>query len=144
MASLSFFFCFFVFRLGASMMEKAMIDINPDEAIEMSKKKKLMRWDAKKGKFVKQTLSEMAEAKKSGLKRMRSESGVTMKLSTKQQVRKETIASIPFPTFSNFFSFSFQFTSFSRENSIQNGKRNAKWKLIPPILKTILTTVICR
>jgi hypothetical protein len=99
MASLSFFFCFFVFRLGASMMEKAMIDINPDEAIEMSKKKKLMRWDAKKGKFVKQTLSEMAEAKKSGLKRMRSESGVTMKLSTKQQVRKETTASISFPTF---------------------------------------------
>lgn len=30
-----------------------MIDVNPEEAIEMNKKKKLMRWDAKKGKFVK-------------------------------------------------------------------------------------------
>ncbi len=30
-----------------------MIDVNPDEAIEMNKKKKLTRWDAKKGKFVK-------------------------------------------------------------------------------------------
>ena len=35
------------------MLEKAMIDVNPDEAIEMSKKKKLLRWDAKKGKFIK-------------------------------------------------------------------------------------------
>ena len=29
------------------------MDITPDDAVEMNKKKRMMRWDAKKRKFVK-------------------------------------------------------------------------------------------
>lgn len=46
-----------------------------DPAQDSLKKKRIMRWDPKKRKFVKQTLSEMAESQKKGLKRMRSEAG---------------------------------------------------------------------
>ena len=30
-----------------------MLDVTPDEALEMNKKRRLMRWDARKRKFVK-------------------------------------------------------------------------------------------
>lgn len=53
---------------------------------DAARKKKISRWDPKKKKFVKQTLNEMAVARKSGLKRMRSESGVSVTLSNKAQV----------------------------------------------------------
>jgi hypothetical protein len=35
------------------MMESAIMDVAPDEAMEMNKKKRMLRWDAKKRKFVK-------------------------------------------------------------------------------------------
>jgi ATP-dependent RNA helicase DDX54/DBP10 len=35
------------------MLENAIMDITPDDAVEMNKKKRMMRWDAKKRKFVK-------------------------------------------------------------------------------------------
>lgn len=38
---------------SARMLENAMLDITPDDALEMNKKKKMLRWDAKKRKFVK-------------------------------------------------------------------------------------------
>lgn len=63
---------------NARMMEQAMLDLSPEDALQMNKKKKITRWDPKKRKFVKQTLSEMAEVQKKGEKRMRSESGVGM------------------------------------------------------------------
>lgn len=71
---------------GASMMSHAMIDVNDEEALEKARKKKVMRWDPKKRKFVQQTLHEMAAAQNSGMKRMRSESGVTLKSNNKEQV----------------------------------------------------------
>lgn len=40
---------------SARMLENAMLDITPDDALEMNKKKKMLRWDAKKRKFVKVT-----------------------------------------------------------------------------------------
>lgn len=56
-------------------LERALLDVAPDDAIEMNKKRRMMRWDAKKRKFVKQSLEEMTASK--GAKRVRSESGVT-------------------------------------------------------------------
>jgi ATP-dependent RNA helicase DDX54/DBP10 len=37
------------------MLENAMLDLTPDDALEMNKKKKMLRWDSKKRKFVKVT-----------------------------------------------------------------------------------------
>jgi superfamily II DNA/RNA helicase len=57
----------------AAMMEAAMIDVNPDEANDMNNKRRIMRWDAKKRKYVKQSLSEIANLK--GANKGRSEMG---------------------------------------------------------------------
>ena len=35
------------------MIESAILDIAPDDAMEMNKKKRMLRWDTKKRKFVK-------------------------------------------------------------------------------------------
>jgi ATP-dependent RNA helicase DDX54/DBP10 len=35
------------------MLESAMLDLMPEEAVEMNRKRRMMRWDAKKRKFVK-------------------------------------------------------------------------------------------
>lgn len=69
---------------GATMIDNAMNSVDP-QAMEENKKRKIMRWDPKKRKFVRQTLSEMVESTKSGLKRMRSESGVNTQRSNKEQ-----------------------------------------------------------
>ena len=37
------------------MLESALLDVSPDEALDLNKKKRMMRWDAKKRKFVKVT-----------------------------------------------------------------------------------------
>ena len=63
--------------LGANMLEYALLDIAPDTVDEMNNKRRIMRWDAKKRKFVKQTLEEMAQTK--GNKRVRTESGASVK-----------------------------------------------------------------
>eukprot|EP00602_Paraphysomonas_sp_CaronLab_P001583 CAMPEP_0185030076 /NCGR_PEP_ID=MMETSP1103-20130426/16815_1 /TAXON_ID=36769 /ORGANISM="Paraphysomonas bandaiensis, Strain Caron Lab Isolate" /LENGTH=762 /DNA_ID=CAMNT_0027565051 /DNA_START=427 /DNA_END=2715 /DNA_ORIENTATION=+ len=70
--------------LGAQMLENAMLDVAPDDAMEMNRKKKMLRWDAKKRKFVKQTLEEMSQSK-SGVKKVRTESGVVLSKSAKPQ-----------------------------------------------------------
>lgn len=67
-------------------MDRAMLDISPDDAVDMNNKKRILRWDAKKRKFVKQTLQEMAESQKKGVKRMRTESGIISKKSALPQV----------------------------------------------------------
>ena len=38
------------------MLESALLDVSPDEALDLNKKKRMMRWDAKKRKFVKVNL----------------------------------------------------------------------------------------
>jgi ATP-dependent RNA helicase DDX54/DBP10 len=35
------------------MLESALLDVDPDDAMELNRKKRIMRWDAKKRKFVK-------------------------------------------------------------------------------------------
>jgi ATP-dependent RNA helicase DDX54/DBP10 len=56
----------------AALMESAMLDVAPDEAMAINKQRRIMRWDAKKRKFVKQSLAEIAEIKGKG-KRSRNE-----------------------------------------------------------------------
>jgi ATP-dependent RNA helicase DDX54/DBP10 len=68
---------------NASMIESAMLDISPEDAMELNKKRRIMRWDAKKRKFVTQSLEEMAQSGK-GSKRIRTESGVTLGRTSKQ------------------------------------------------------------
>lgn len=34
-------------------LDRAMLDISPDDAVDMNNKKRILRWDAKKRKFVK-------------------------------------------------------------------------------------------
>lgn len=67
-------------------LDRAMLDISPDDAVDLNNKKRILRWDAKKRKFVKQTLAEMAEVQKKGIKRMRSETGIVSKKSALPQV----------------------------------------------------------
>lgn len=62
-------------------MEEAIMDVNPDEAIEMNKKRRILHWDTRKKKFVKTTAGEINA---SGSIKRRNESGVSLK--KKQQV----------------------------------------------------------
>lgn len=55
----------------AAMMEAAMLDVAPDDAMNMAKARRIMRWDAKKRKYVKQSMDEIANLK--GGKKARSE-----------------------------------------------------------------------
>ena len=48
---------------GVAQLESAMLDLNPEDAVEMNSKRRMLRWDVKKRKFVKQTLEEFAQAK---------------------------------------------------------------------------------
>ena len=66
----------------ASQLESSFLDVLPEEALEMNKKRRILRWDAKKRKFVKQSLEEMSANK--GNKRIRTESGVTQTSSRPQ------------------------------------------------------------
>lgn len=85
------------------MLESALLDLTPDEALAMNNQRRMLRWDAKKRKFVKveiylhyyfitiisisdiyfylcqQTLEEFSQGK--GAKRVRTESGVVGKKS---------------------------------------------------------------
>lgn len=62
-------------------LEEAIMDVNPDEAIEMNKKRRILHWDMRKKKFVKTTAGEINA---SGSIKRRNESGVSLK--KKQQV----------------------------------------------------------
>lgn len=51
------------------------MDVNPDEAMDMAKKQRLLHWDSRKKKFVKTTLAELSERKGGGSRKIRTESG---------------------------------------------------------------------
>ena len=53
---------------SASKLENAFLDVTPETALELNKKRRVLRWDAKKRKFVRQSLDEMSQIKgKDGL-----------------------------------------------------------------------------
>ncbi|OWZ15018.1 DEAD/DEAH box RNA helicase [Phytophthora megakarya] len=62
-------------------LEEAILDVNPDEAIEMNKKRRILHWDIRKKKFVKTTAGELTSQ---GTLKRRNESGVSVR--KKQQV----------------------------------------------------------
>jgi len=62
--------------LLANRLEEALLDVQPDEALEMMKRKRIMHWDARKKKYIRATMSEMSEGR--GNQKLRSESGVTV------------------------------------------------------------------
>ena len=45
--------CVIINFLGALLLENAMLDISPEDAVDLNKKRRMLRWDAKKKKFVK-------------------------------------------------------------------------------------------
>ncbi|CAM9691621.1 unnamed protein product [Chrysoparadoxa australica] len=47
-------------------LEEAMLDVNPDEALDMQKKQKLLHWDKKKKKFIQTTRAELSAGKGKG------------------------------------------------------------------------------
>lgn len=55
--------------------QEAILDVNPDEAVDMAKKQRLLHWDSRKKKFVKTTLAELNERKSGGSRKIRTESG---------------------------------------------------------------------
>lgn len=61
--------------------ESALLDVAPDDALELNRKKRMMRWDAKKRKFVKQSLEEMSSLR--GAKRLRTETGAIISKSAR-------------------------------------------------------------
>eukprot|EP00752_Nemacystus_decipiens_P002961 g2751.t1 len=64
---------------AAGRLEEAILDVNPDEAVDMAKKQRLLHWDSRKKKFVKTTLAELSERKSGGSRKIRTESGVVVK-----------------------------------------------------------------
>ena len=63
------------FSLSLSLWQEAILDVNPDEAVDMAKKQRLLHWDSRKKKFVKTTLAELSEGGKGGSRKIRTESG---------------------------------------------------------------------
>lgn len=78
MSDFIYIYLFIPTTIDAAELDKAIMDICPDNAMDLNNKKRMLRWDAKKSKFVKQTLREAAEGQKKGVKRMRTEQGVVM------------------------------------------------------------------
>jgi len=63
---------------GASMamLESALLDVNPDEALDMMKRQSMYKWDSRKRKYVQSTVAELLDgAKQRGNKRLKTESG---------------------------------------------------------------------
>lgn len=55
------------------MLEKAMLDVLPDEAIEMTKKQRMYRWDTRKKKYVQHTVADVLGGTKK--KKFKNEAG---------------------------------------------------------------------
>ncbi|OQR83125.1 DEAD/DEAH box RNA helicase [Achlya hypogyna] len=64
-------------------LEDAMLDVNPDEAVAMNNKRRLLHWDARKKKYIKTTVGEL----KNGTLKKRNDG---TQLSTKKQKVGET------------------------------------------------------
>lgn len=62
-------------------LEEAILDVNPDEAIELNKKRRILHWDVRKKKFVKTTAGELTSQ---GTLKRRNESGALMGRRKKQ------------------------------------------------------------
>ena len=59
------------------MLEEALLDVAPDEALDMLKRKSMHKWDARKKKYVQQSVSEIIDTR--GNKKQKNESGQDVK-----------------------------------------------------------------
>ncbi|CAN0145133.1 unnamed protein product, partial [Discosporangium mesarthrocarpum] len=59
--------------------QEAILDVNPDEAVDMAKKQRMLHWDKRKKKYVKTTLAELGENSRGGGRKIRTESGVAVR-----------------------------------------------------------------
>ena len=62
---------------GLQMLEEALLDVAPDEALDMLKRKSMHKWDARKKKYVQQSVSEIIDTR--GNKKQKNESGQDVK-----------------------------------------------------------------
>ena len=58
---------------GLQMLEEALLDVAPDEALDMLKRRSMHKWDARKKKYVQQSVSEIIDTR--GNKKQKNESG---------------------------------------------------------------------
>jgi len=61
---------------GLQMLEEALLDVAPDEALDMLKRKSMHKWDARKKKYVQQSVSEIIDTRG---KKQKNESGQDVK-----------------------------------------------------------------
>ena len=59
------------------MLEEALLDVAPDEALDMLKRRSMHKWDARKKKYVQQSVSEIIDTR--GNKKQKNESGADVK-----------------------------------------------------------------
>ena len=62
---------------GLQMLEEALLDVAPDEALDMLKRKSMHKWDARKKKYVQQSVSEILDPR--GNKKQKNESGADVR-----------------------------------------------------------------
>ena len=62
---------------GLQMLEEALLDVAPDEALDMLKRKSMHKWDARKKKYVQQSVSEIIDPR--GNKKQKNESGADVR-----------------------------------------------------------------
>ena len=62
---------------GLQMLEEALLDVAPDEALDMLKRRSMHKWDARKKKYVQQSVSEIIDPR--GNKKQKNESGADVK-----------------------------------------------------------------
>ena len=62
---------------GLQMLEEALLDVAPDEALDMLKRRSMHKWDARKKKYVQQSVSEILDPR--GNKKQKNESGADVK-----------------------------------------------------------------
>ena len=59
------------------MLEEALLDVAPDEALDMLKRRSMHKWDARKKKYVQQNVAEIIDTR--GNKKQKNESGQDVK-----------------------------------------------------------------
>lgn len=62
---------------GLQMLEEALLDVAPDEALAMLKKRSMHKWDARKKKYVQQSVAELIDTR--GNKKQKNESGAVVR-----------------------------------------------------------------
>ena len=62
---------------GLQMLEEALLDVAPDEALDMLKRRSMHKWDARKKKYVQQNVAEIIDTR--GNKKQKNESGQDVK-----------------------------------------------------------------